>query len=451
MRLLEYIDKNEMLMEASFKNVNLERAVKLLLKVLEKRVSHKFYPFGGKDNNWERFKRSSGNGIGMRFILDTGSMVRFNWESDKKSSTVTSIDVWSDMKTPEIPDATLIIPPNYNIVKSVDIIAKFIKNPKPGLSEAVKGQYGAKKTADAKKYGVDVSLKRSDFYKEIRKVKASRGVKETSSLTKEIKGAEKTLSAKKLADPQVIFRDLEDLITMVVTKVQRSLVISGSAGIGKTFSVLTICKKILGSEGGKWRLVKGKASPLGLYSELFLNRDKLLVFDDCDSVFEKRESINMLKAALDSYDERTVSWVSPRTIDVSRLDQNGLEELYDDIETKLRTDPTNAKIKFPNRFTFTGSIIFISNLNESKIDSAIKSRSFVIDITLEAKDIFNRMESILKDICPENNINEKLEVFNYIKKTKSKDAGVNIRTLINGIKCKASGLERWQHLTEYYA
>lgn len=46
---------------------------------------------------------------------------------------------------------------------------------------------------------------------------------------------------------------------------------------------------------------------MGLYMALFINRDKLIVFDDCDSVFGNIDSVNILKAALDSYDTRMVS------------------------------------------------------------------------------------------------------------------------------------------------
>lgn len=219
-----------------------------------------------------------------------------------------------------------------------------------------------------------------------------------------------------------------------------------------TYTVIKEMEKLLGPEGNKWILIKGKTSPLGLYSSLFLNRDRLIVFDDIDSIFDNKDTINMLKAAVDSYDVRHISWISPRTVDVSRLDPEKIQKLYDDIEEKLENDPLNAKIKYPNTFEFTGRVIFISNIHESKMDKAIKSRSFVIDITLKAKDVFNRMKSIINEILPNVSLIEKERVFEFLKeKSQAGEKDVDIRTLINGIKCKQSGSSRWEHLAEYYA
>lgn len=455
MRLRSFI-----LNEASFGNKNLEKAVKLILKTLESKVGFKFHPFGGQGNNFERFKKSNGNsGIGMIYVLDGGKLVRFNWEGNKKSSTLTSIDVWNDMKNIEKPDFNLDIPADYNIVQSINMIARFIKSPTTSISEmAARGQYGPKRHADAEKYGIDINDPK--FIVKVRKderkagigPKLRKGVKEKSTSADDINKARNLLKDKKVADPSVIFQDLEDLIKMVGSGVQKSLLITGMAGIGKTYTVIKEMEKLLGPEGGKWILIKGKTSPLGLYSSLFLNRDRLIVFDDIDSVFDNKDTVNMLKAAVDSYDVRHISWISPRTVDVSRLDPESIQKLYDDIETKLETDPLNAKIKYPNTFEFTGRVIFISNIHESKMDKAIKSRSFVIDITLKAKDVFNRMMSIINEILPNVALSEKERVLNFLKeKSQAGEKDVDIRTLINGIKCKQSGSSRWEHLAEFYA
>lgn len=446
--------------EASFSNPNLEKAVRLILKSLSSKVGFGFHPFGGKGNNFEKFKKSNGNkGIGMMYILDDGRLVRFNWEDNKKSSTMTSIDIWNDMKMIEKPDFNLDIPADYNIVQSIDAIAGFIKRPvKREIAEMAR-PFGKKRMENAEKYGIDINLPTKEFNALVakaetkeRKLMGKKGVKEISSTSKAIDNAENTFAAKKSADPEVIFKDLDDLITMVGTNIQKSLLITGMAGIGKTYAVQQKITEILGPEGNKWIFMKGRSSPLGLYSTLFIHRDDLIVFDDMDSVFSNKDTINMLKAALDSYDERRISWISPMTVNVSKLDNQQKEDLYQKIEDKLSTDPTNAKIKYPNSFNFTGRIIFISNINESKIDKAIKSRSFVIDITLKSKDVFKRMESILEDIVPDADMGTKREVLDFLKAEKgSAGQQVNMRTLINAVKCKQSGSSRWEHLAKHYA
>jgi len=460
MRLKSYLNLNE----ASFGNKNLEKAVKLIVNVLSKKTGYTFAPFGGKGNNYEKFSKSNGNGIGMTYVLNDGKLVRFNWEQNKKSSTISSIDIWNNMRSNNI-DYSLEIPQNFNIVESINSIAFFIKKPSvsvPITEMAAKGQYGAKRYADAEKYGIPVDHPK--FRSEVSKAKTAekkkmkgnftvrKNLKESSTRTEEYKKGEKLFKSKKIADPKVIFDDLSDLVKMVGKGIQKSLLITGMAGIGKTYTVTKEVTNMLGPKGDKWILVKGKTSPLGLYSTLFLNRDKLIVFDDIDSVFANKDTVNMIKAAVDSYDERVISWISPITVDISKLDDESVQKLYDDIEEKLETDPTNSKIKYPNQFPFTGRVIFISNIHESKMDAAIKSRSFVIDITLQAKDVFNRMESILPELMPESSMKDKQVVLDFLKEKHEKtNKAVDIRTLINGVKCKESGSSRWEHLAEYYA
>jgi len=446
--------KKYMINEASFRNSDLEKAVKLLTNVLGRSVGSQFYPFGGHNNNTERFKKGNGkSGIGMKYVLETGKMVRFNLEKGGKSSLITSVDIWDDMKTPEKPTANLPILKGINILEVVKIVSKFIKTSYVGIiSEA---SYGPTKIALAKEFGVDINLSQAEFRKAVtlakKELKSIKGVKEVSTHTTEIKVAEEKLKKKVVADPDILFADLDDLVSLVASGIQPSLLVTGLSGVGKTYTVTKKVQEIMGAEGGKWKLIKGKASPLGLYSELFLNRNKLIVFDDIDSIFKNTDTVLMLKAALDSYDKRTISWISPMTRDVSQMSNKDIEKLYIDIEEQLADPSAKKPPKFPSAFEFTGRIIFITNLNESKIDSALKSRSFVIDITLESKDIFKRMESILGEIG--GNIlpmNEKKEVLDYLKEMKKSGKETNMRTLLNGFKVKSAGLARWKHLAANY-
>ena len=245
MRLKQFI-----LNEASFSSSKLQKVVKLLLKTLGSRVGSTFNPYGGEGNNYERFKKTNGNkGTGMLYVLDNGKMVRFNWESNRKSSTtITSIDIWKDMKNPGKSFKTLYIPDDYNIVQAVKAIAGFIKNPTGQLNEA---KYSDQRVADAEKYGIQVDLSTTEFNKQLKakwselgeptSVRARRkgGLRidspspEQNTRTSEIDSATKTFTKKKYADPDVVFDDLDDLIKMVVSGIQPSLLITGQAGLGK--------------------------------------------------------------------------------------------------------------------------------------------------------------------------------------------------------------------------
>lgn len=222
-------------------------------------------------------------------------------------------------------------------------------------------------------------------------------------------------------------------------------------GIGKTHIVKEVLSKRLGPENKNWTIVKGKTSTLGLYSTLFVNRNSLVVFDDCDSVFSNPDGVNILKAALDSYDSRSISWISPMTINVQLLSSKERKELYNDIELKLKTDPTSTKIKYPNQFDFNGKVIFISNLHASKIDDAIKSRSMVIDVTLKQQDIIKRIQTILPNIEKDQSMEDKMEVLKYLEeKTKiESNKVISMRSFILALKIKTSGVPNWQRLLKY--
>lgn len=247
-----------------------------------------------------------------------------------------------------------------------------------------------------------------------------------------------------------IFEDLEDLATMVIEGIQPSLLVTGLAGIGKTYIITKLCEDMLGEEGDKWIHIKGKVTPLGLYSTLFMNRDKLIVFDDCDSVFDNETSVNMLKAALDSYENRTITWASDKTADISKMDESALEAFYAKIYKAFESGDFRG-MKLPNKFEFTGTVIFISNLTADKVDSAVKSRSFTIDINLSANQIVDRMEELLPHLG-DGEMKEKEEVLEFIRKSAhDADREVNFRTFINALRCKRSGSKRWERLVECYA
>jgi len=432
----------------AFSSSDVAKAVKNIKIVVGRTLGTDMLPFGSTKG--EKFKRSNGvDGLGVYYLVDKFDMVvRFNWEKKKKSNTITSVDAWRNLNDIyDKPDATLDIPRDYNIIQSIGIICNFIKKPRVGPINEAKGD---KKRAMAMEWGLDVDMSYADIQKAIvkkKKLQALKGVPEDNSIIREADKAQKTLDSTKYADPDIVFDDLDDLVRMVAGNIQPSLLVTGMAGIGKTYGITKVLTDMIGPEGNKWVHIKGKLSPVGMYRTFFLNRDKLIVFDDADSVFANQDTVNMLKAALDSYDKRTLSWVSPLTIDISRLSDVQIQELYDDIEEKLSTDPGGAKIKYPNRFDFEGQVIFISNIHASKIDSAVKSRSLTIDITLSMESVIKRLQSILDKIGGDLALTEKQEVLDFLAENYKGE--LNIRSFILGCRCKQSGSANWTRLIAY--
>ncbi len=152
----------------------------------------------------------------------------------------------------------------------------------------------------------------------------------------------------------------------------RAMIVSGPPGVGKSFGVeqeiekATLLDQIAGRRL-RAEVIKGSATPIGLYQALYKYSDPncVVVFDDCDSILLDDVSLNLLKGALDSGKKRKISWLADSRI----LRQEGI----------------------PDSFNFQGSVIFITNLKFDKMKSqklrdhldALQSRCHYLDLTLD--------------------------------------------------------------------
>ena len=167
----------------------------------------------------------------------------------------------------------------------------------------------------------------------------------------------------------------------------RAMIVSGPPGVGKSFGVeqeidkATLFDRIAGKRL-RAEVVKGSATPIGLYQTLYKYSDEncVLVFDDCDSILVDDVALNLLKGALDSGKKRKISWLS----ESSTLRREGI----------------------PDSFDFKGSVIFITNLKFETMKSqklrdhldALQSRCHYLDLTLDTmRDKILRIKQIAKD------------------------------------------------------
>ena len=220
-------------------------------------------------------------------------------------------------------------------------------------------------------------------------------------------------------DPKVMFSNLERLTKMVGRGIQPSLVITGGAGLGKTYLVKKTLTDMGLVEAKQFVHFKGRATAAGLFVTLYENSDKIIVLDDCDSVFKDVDAVNLLKAALDSYDTRKLSYISTKP----------LKDTYGD--------------PVPRHFEFTGKIIFISNISQSKLDDAIKSRSFVSDITMNTQQMFKRIDDLKNDIEKKIPGEVKEKALQIMKSLEKKYDGVeiNLRSFIKACRICAMGFD----------
>lgn len=228
------------------------------------------------------------------------------------------------------------------------------------------------------------------------------------------------------------FGFLESLVRMTIKGTRVSLVITGEGGLGKTYTV----KQQLKNSGlfsdnqnpdvSDYKFVKGFATAKGLYNLLYQWNGKLIIFDDCDEALVNEVSKNIMKGALDSYDERIVSWV---------------------------TNKEGGEI--PNEFEFTGRIIFISNLSRTKIDQAILSRSSTVDLTMSSSDKIERMSNILHapHFAPTVSKEIKDAAFEVVMANADKCRELTMRTLMEVIDYAIDGFQEgtdsWKKLAEY--
>lgn len=235
------------------------------------------------------------------------------------------------------------------------------------------------------------------------------------------------------------FDFLRKTVMMVASGIQPSAVISGSGGLGKSHSVrkallesglVDMSSMIADAEEGTivnrnkgFVVVKGYSTAKGLFRTLFENNDAVIVMDDTDSILKDPVALNILKAALDSYDTRIISW-----------------------NADMR-DPD-----LPRSFIFTGQVIFISNIPEEKIDQAIRSRSAVIDVSMTLNEVIDRMSVMIKDpeFLPNFNSDVKKQALEFISDKKGVAREVNLRTLITVCKVRASDRDgTWKDMAEY--
>ena len=220
-------------------------------------------------------------------------------------------------------------------------------------------------------------------------------------------------------DPQVMFSNLERLTKMVARGIQPSLLVTGGPGLGKTYLV----KKTLTESGLRESYdfvhFKGRSTAAGMFITLYQNSDKVIVFDDCDSIFKDADAVNMLKAALDSYDTRKISYLTSKPLK---------DEMGDPI---------------PSSFEFTGKVIFISNISQSAMDEAIKSRSFVSDISMNTEQMFTRIEQLMTKMEPAIPVQAKESALQIMKRLNTKYSGVeiNLRSFIKAARICAMGFE----------
>lgn len=218
----------------------------------------------------------------------------------------------------------------------------------------------------------------------------------------------------------------------------RSLIISGPAGLGKSYGVMKILEK---AEAAKRiaTVVKGYVRPTGLYKLLYENRFKrnIIVLDDADSIFSDDVCLNLLKAACDSTEKRRLSWLT---------------------ETKMEDEDGE---RLPRSFEFEGSVIFITNYDFDELIArgnklaphfeALISRSHYLDLAMKTKrDYFMRIKQVVGDGMLDNDLERKQQevLVDFIEQNMDRLRELSLRMVIKLAGLMNMNPAGWQKLAK---
>lgn len=213
------------------------------------------------------------------------------------------------------------------------------------------------------------------------------------------------------------------------------LIISGPPGVGKSYTVRQQLR--YSRKEGEYEIITGAIRAVKLYELLYnySTPDCTILFDDCDSIFDDEEALNLLKGALDTTESRILSWRSQNANFIAN--------------------------SIPQSFEFNGNIIFISNkdfdtiidknTNLAKHINAMINRCMYVNLDLGS---LRAVCLRIKQVSEETNMLTKFglspddvsEVISFImdNREKIRPSRLSLRTAITVARLYSSNLTSWQ-------
>lgn len=215
----------------------------------------------------------------------------------------------------------------------------------------------------------------------------------------------------------------------------RSLIVSGPAGLGKSYTVENALAD-WDPDGYNHAIIKGYVRATGLVKMLYQYREmgQVLVFDDADTIFFDDTSLNLLKAVCDTTEQRRVSWLS---------------------EGKLIDDSSGEII--PRSFDFDGTVIFITNYDFDAMISknhkltphlnALISRSHYIDLSMKTRrDYLVRIRQVIRSgMLSDLSETQREDVINFIENNHSRLRELSLRMAVKIGNLRKMNVE-WEKL-----
>lgn len=236
------------------------------------------------------------------------------------------------------------------------------------------------------------------------------------------------------------FEVLELLTKGVIDRSIKAMIVSGAAGIGKTY---TIDRMLLDAENAgkvtKFSMMTGSCTAVGLFLQLWAhqNEGNVLVLDDIDSIFDDQEALNLLKGALDTGRTRNISWLGASKF----LKEEGADQ----------------------SFEFNGTVIFITNVNfDERIAKggklavhyeALISRCMYLDLGIHTmREVLVRIHQVIKSTNMMKNLGiterQTSEMMAWMNTNANDLRKVDLRTMIKLAQAVKAAPHNWQRVAK---
>jgi len=203
------------------------------------------------------------------------------------------------------------------------------------------------------------------------------------------------------AEPLTALEERQELLAHHVRLLARGMsvglfVYGAQGGLGKSRTAL----RTLADEGVSSVLVNSHVTPLALYMTLYFNRiDRVIFFDDVDSIFGSLAHLGLLRSAL---------WGSPRIVTY------GSSQLDD----------------LPGSFTFESRIVFCANVVPRRNDAfkAVLSRCDIFELSASQEEVVDLMRRVAMAGYETVTPDDRLEVVDFIEQH-GEDRAISLRLL----------------------
>jgi hypothetical protein len=445
-----------------FGKADTERAIETICKILARQLGKTVSPVFFHDHV---IKSDEGEVFGIIALVGNDEQIRFNFKSESSSARIISVDIWNKIKfQPDLSIKT----DDISVIKIIPAIVKAFEEKKPDqyifTEEMVPRTQGkvSKEISDSinawsKEMEIDENklknTRLADLYKDytffiqevdkanhkfisfasfrsylieyfdkynikniyMRNVVITKaGTEKLAKEDSEQKKFDKEIYELTLADKMDF---LKQSVIAVVRGYENSVIIAGMAGIGKTSSV----KEIINDEDSQAKWVQGDIKNYGaLYKLFYDNSDKLIVFDDTDSIF-KKVYISILNAVMAPEKKRLVSFPAEFGKE--------LPKGYKDF------------------FNFTGKVIIITNMPKRKIAPSVLSRGAIVEINVSPSEVIDYIRQNIDKVMPDYpqaTHEAKIEVLDFIEKIKGEILHIDFRLLKRCLIYFLSGSNNWK-------